>query len=489
MSDFFDAVKRTLSSWTYSIFSKSGWSRRILLAALVIFFVILVVVLRSGINYQSDPSALVPRDAIAYFEARNLEPLLKDVAVWPVWVDDRRPAGDEQWNNIQVALANLLGDNVHGMGSRLPMEWLKAARRSAISILKGDAGEAWSWVLYLELYPTNASVVLKELFQEPDLSVVPLQERGAQLLEVSGTDASTLYVGAVDPWLVVSSRPEPLLFAAEAVRRPALTLGGTRFLPRWSRDNIIRGMFDPVAFVDASANNSHIVRLAGWMRSDSRFTVGGKVDASGRMDFRLEHHLLGEARGGGFLGWLVYSVFCVIAATCLVAILLLLATVLGWSGWLKLLAKRAGIQPAAAPNAVEPSAAFLEDAGATAAGKPEARTDPEEAAEKASDEKTNEVKMDASSIGEDMPDQAEVVMGQVQDAVGADDVEAMPVAEEGAEANNPPEAKASPRATTTRKPTVRKESSATASETEGEDADEMPKPRRRTTRRSPEPEE
>lgn len=347
------------SAWLFGSVFRSGWRRRIVLVVAVALFFLIVASINDDVDYQRDPSALVPRDAAAYFETRDLKVILKNAAMWPLWNEERRAAGDEQWNHIQAAAAGILRDNVHGFGSRLPLSWLESARRAALAIGTADPESPRAWTLLFEV-PSPAKT-LREIRQEPGLSVVKLNDND-NLAEVSGNDARSIYVGAVGPWLVVSSTPAPLLFAVDAVRKPALTLGAAGVLNEWRSDASLRGVFDPAAAVLASPND-HISRMAGWMRPEARVAVSSALDDSGLKLVRLEQTFLGAPPPGSWLWTIVKFILSIVALGCLLLAAAILLAMLGWAGWLKALAVKTGIQPADAPKAVEPSAAFREDAG------------------------------------------------------------------------------------------------------------------------------
>lgn len=501
MSKNAGGLKTGISSWLFSAVFKAGWRRRILFTVAVIVFIILLSILRGGVNYQRDPSALAPRDAAAYVEARDLGSVLKNAAMWPLWIDERQAAGDEQWNHVQAAVANLLGENVHGLGSRIPMEWLKSARRGALSVLKGNPGEAWPWILYFEAGSPGPASALKELRQEPGVNLAPLTDHGDRLFELSGNDASKLYVGAIGPWFAVSSRPEPLLFAVDAVKRPALTLGGARLLPEWSGDKSLRGMFNPAAVAGVWGGNSQLARLAGWMRPDSRFTILAKVEDSGRLDVRMEHHLLGEAKGGGWLWSFVKFILGIVALSCLALAAVILAVMLGWSGWLKLAAERAGIRPAAGPKGGEPSPAFRDDAGLTAGGEgeptvggrrdnlnvPDGAAPDTPLAENAAREEAGNVSGEAGTDGEDSVSEPLETFPEIQDEDISDEMSGhLPAETPGETEETPPAKKKSSKSAAIRKPPLRKTASAAkSSKTAGASPAASVKPRKRPTRKKP----
>lgn len=364
-----DKGKGGISAWLFEAIFHSGWRRRILFIVAVVLFLVLACALRDGVDFKGDPSALVARDATVFLETRELGALLKNAAMLPFWVDERRASGDEQWNHIQVSLAGMLGERVNGFGSQVPLSWIEGARRAALAVSAGDGPGAGYWTVFFEL-PSPATA-LRELRQEPGVTIAKLDERNENIVEIAGNDDSKLIVGAVGPWLAVSSAPDGILFAADAVRRPALTLAAAGILPKWSRDAGVRGVYYPALALSGSANQ-HLARLAGWIRPDSRFAFTASVDASGVERINTEHRFLGEARGGNWFWSLVKLILGLVALLCLALAVAIIAAMLGWGGWLKVAAARAGIKPAGQPFSVRPSQAFKQDTGMPADAADEA---------------------------------------------------------------------------------------------------------------------
>ncbi len=350
---------RRAGSWLYGMAFRRGWQRWVFLAAIAALFLIIVALVRDGVDYRRDPSALVPRSTSFYAETRDLAELMDTVGKWPFWRE--RMVATDQWNTIHVSMAEQLGSNVGGLGTRLPLLWLANAKKAAIGFTPGEADEPESWAIYLEI--GDADQALAEIRMEAGLSLTKLPGIQAEnVYQLTGTGQGNLYFGVMNPWLIISSASKLPIFAVESLRRPAFSLAGSRILPSWRRSTMVRGITDPVHFVDMAG--TPMATLWGWMAPETRWTFASDVNDNGSIDTRYMGGMLaGQAGESGILWPLLKIVLGIVAAVFLVVLLGTISVMLGLGGWYKYLAVRAGIAPKKAPEPVEPSAAFREDAG------------------------------------------------------------------------------------------------------------------------------
>lgn len=352
-------------SWLIGNVFRPGWRRWLIFVIALAVFLILVSFLRGGVDYKRDPAALVSRNALFYVEAKNIDAAMRNAGMWSLWNEERRAAGDEQWNHIQALLAGAISDKVHGLGSRLPLGWLTTSDAAALAVLEPVTNGQNAWILLVKV--PNPQTSIKELRQEPGVTVSPYREAN-NLFEITGNDNSVLSVATVGPWLVVSSSFEPLLFATEAVRRPGVSLSSSLTLPNWRGDGAVRGMLDPkFALADATAT-APMARLVGWMEKDSRFVFSVKSDKESHLQVDGAFAKLGETKSDTWIWASIKFILKIVALLCLLLAAAIILVMLGWGGWLKALAVKTGIHPADKPKDVEPSAAFKEDAGVAPAG-------------------------------------------------------------------------------------------------------------------------
>ncbi len=352
-------------SWLIGNVFRPGWRRWLIFVIALAVFLILVSFLRGGVDYKRDPGALVSRNALFYLEAKNIDAAMRNAGMWSLWNDERRAAGDEQWNHIQALLAGAISDKVHGLGSRLPLGWLTSSDTAALAVLEPVTNGQNAWILFVKV--PNPQTSVKELRQEPGVTVSPYREAN-NLFEITGNDNSTLSVATVGPWLVVSSSFEPLLFAAEAVRRPGVSLSSSLTLPNWRGDGALRGMLDPKFALADTTSTAPLARLVGWMEKDSRFVFSIKTDKESRLQVDGAFAKLGETKSDTWLWSFIKFILKIVALLCLLLAAAIILVMLGWGGWLKTLAVKTGIHPKDKPKNIEPSEAFKEDAGVAVAG-------------------------------------------------------------------------------------------------------------------------
>ncbi|MDR1613163.1 MAG: hypothetical protein LBT97_10355 [Planctomycetota bacterium] len=362
-------------AWLTQSIQRPGWRRWTILAAAALLFIILLAFLRDRIDYRRDPSALVPKGVSAFVETRRLDDLLEKAGEWPLWGDERRVSGAGQWSHLQALLAELIGGKVHGLGSQLPLSWFAGARRAAVAWIEGGDGLPATWALYLDV--PNAVGALGELRNEPGVTATPYEGR-PHFFSVSGPDRRSLAVRAFDLWLIVSTDPELPLFAGESRGRAGQSLAATGILPEWRNEFSVRGIVNPRVLVRLFPESA-IASTSGWMRDDMRRVFAANIDREGGVDIKSRYAPVAAAAGGNMIWSFLKLALWLVAVLCLLLVAAILLVMLGWSGWLKALALRAGIAAADAPAAVAPSAAFREDAGvsrdaAAPAGTDEAET-------------------------------------------------------------------------------------------------------------------
>lgn len=347
----------------YSLIFQPGWPRWVLLAVAALVFILVALALSGGTSYRDDPSVLVPRSSQVYMETRDLDSLLRTVAAWKVWKPERRAKGDEQRNQLQVDIASLIGDQVAGLGTRLPLLWLIEAKQAAYCINQDDQGQE-SWALILRA--DDSAEVMADIGVEPGMQVETVKGNADQgVFKLTGTGAGELYFGVVKPWLIISSQSTLPEFALESTRRPAFSMSRSGLLPNWRRGVVVRGVTNPVYRAER-ANSPAYGILTNWMDPDVRVNFTSKIGSKGLETTFDADQLSERVRGGGL--WPLFAVLLVIIG--LVALAIVFAVILamvGWGGWLKTAAMRAGVTPAKAPRPTEPSAAFIEDSGAAKA--------------------------------------------------------------------------------------------------------------------------
>lgn len=344
-------------TWLYGIASTPGWRRRLTLAAAAILFVVALLALRGGVDFRVDPSALIPRSVSTYMETRDLGKTLETIGSWRVWTPERQ----ESPSQLKVDLAGILGNLAPGLGTRQPLSWLSGADRAAFAFTEGEGGGGRSWAVYLNI--PEPEKALKEFSVEPDLTLARLD--GAEVFSLSGKGGGRLFFSVVSPWLVVSSDALLPTFALNSVRQPAFSLSGSGILPDWRRGVTVRGMCTPG--MNAGALFTFPFAFpADWVNPEARMTFTGRLSADGGADAVFLAKVLSEDvnRGGARAVFMLLFAFLGLLGLVIVAVILL--TIIGWGGWIKAAALRAGAVPADAPAEVEPSAAFAADSGAQA---------------------------------------------------------------------------------------------------------------------------
>lgn len=343
-----------------------GWGRRILIAVSLALILTALYIVRSGQDYREDPSLLVPRTVAMYIEAKSIGPLFNDVASWPLWSEKRRFDGQDVWSNKLLGdVAGLLGSEVGGLGTRLPMNWLTKSNRAALCIDDGDKPGEKTWALFLSVQAP--ATVLAEMSVEPGLEVETIRDgskssRGEALYAITGNGGGTIYFGTLGPWLIVSSHDKLPLFALDSLKKPGYSLGRSKMLPDWQRGKDIRGLYDPSRISIFSLPwPGELVR--GWIAPDARQAFIAGVEGDGTLELRLGGAVLGDSAIGGKLASFIEFLLIVLGFLALLFMLLTFLVMINWAGWLKIAAIRAGITPAESPVPVAPSKAFLEDAG------------------------------------------------------------------------------------------------------------------------------
>lgn len=385
MADNSGGAKRT---WSQALLGRlldaaltPGWGRRILVAVSAALVLIALCVMRRGPDYREDPSLLVPRSARLYLETRRLDVLLTETASWPLWNGQRRFTGGDLWNNKLLGdLAGGLGAGVGGLGTRLPMNWLTKTARAAWCVDDGDLPDATAWALYLDMKtPVQA---LAEITVEPGLEIETLREGGRGSGEqgvyaLSGAGSGTVYFGVIGPWLIISSSDKLPSYALDSARKPAFSLGRSGILPAWRRGQDIRGMYDPSrAALFAIPVSSDTI--GGWIVPETRRALTVAVEEDGAVALHLDSAVMTERGIGDRLRSALKVVLVVLGLLGLGVILAVAAIIVGWTGWLKAAAIRAGVVPAKEPAPVIPSPAFLEDSGsASRAATEDATPEPE----------------------------------------------------------------------------------------------------------------
>lgn len=356
------SLKRRAGGWLYNIVFTPGWVRWILLAVLAVVFMLAAYGLTRGVDYRKDPSALVPRSVLSYAETTGLDTVLRYVGSWKIWREDRRATDTDQYNQIQIDIAGLIGEQVPGLGSR-PLRWIARTGRAAYCDLVDESGkESWALLLQVE----NPLELLSELSAEKTLRLEQIaegtKESGITRL-TSGDGAGELYFTVLNPWFIISSSDTLPKFARESVRRPSYSLAGAKLVPEWRYKALIRGLYTPDRFAQTTGGSAYVT-VAGWMGKDVR--IGFMTSFRNGVETTFTAGELTDKSGGGGawpLLWLLLLIVAVIAFLGAVGIILVMV---GWGGWFKALAIKSGVKPAKGPEPVQPSEAFTEDAGLNA---------------------------------------------------------------------------------------------------------------------------
>ncbi len=362
-----------VGGWLYGIVFQAGWRRWLLLAVSVVGFLVAFALLRSGVDYRRDPSALVPRSVYLYAETRELGTVLADIGAWGVWNRERLPAAVEgQGEPLVEELAGRIGQKVKGLGTHLPLTWLAGSGNAAICFAPADAGEGESWAIYLD-YPDPAGA-LAAMRVEPGLKLAPVGG-GNNVFELSGQDGGKLYFLAVAPWFIISSDEKLPRFAADSLDKPSYSLARAGVVAPWGRGLAIRGTVSPAYMLKqpTEAKAALSAMLGDWLAEKSRIAFSSTIAREGEADARLAGRALAEDVGGGGL-WPLFKFLFGVAGILLLGLgIATVLAMLGWGGWLKTLALRSGIVPAAQPVEVELSEAFQEDAGLKPLSSPDGK--------------------------------------------------------------------------------------------------------------------
>lgn len=362
-ADKMPSFLKKAGAWVYGIAFEKGWKPFALLGALLVAAILLWTMAFDGVDYRKEPSAIVARSVDLYIETQNLDEFLKGVSSWKVWKEDFSNSGHEQWSQAQVDLAIMLGESVQGLGTR-PLSWLTGTGKAAMAVSADEKTGAEDWALYLQL--ADPKSMLEEFRIQSELTLEQIRsEGGSGVYRLTGAGEGSLYFGLMNPWVVISSSDRPVLYALfESQRKPAHTLGGSGILPDWRGKTKARGLFNPsfLAEEDPEAY-SRFFFLGEWLAKSSRVAYTLRFSGGDEVDVTMSAVTLAEDVSGGML-WAFLKVLFGLLGLILVALAAAVGLAMaGWGGWLKMLAARAGIVPAAGPEEATPSAAFAEDAG------------------------------------------------------------------------------------------------------------------------------
>lgn len=351
-------MAKKFCGWLYTVLFTPGWQRWVLLAVALAAFLCAGLFLTGGTDYREDPSALVPRSVQAYVETNDLDALLRNAGAWSAWQADRRASPGDQYNRLQVDIAERIGRRVSGLGTR-PLRWLVGTGRAAHCVNREeDGGETWA--LFLQV--PDIGEALSEASVEQSMTLETIEgTRENGLFKLTGSGGGELFLCALSPWFIVSSGETLPRFALESVRRPAFSLANSGILPQWTRGASIRGVVNPAYPAGGAALSAYGV-VSGWMAAEARvnFVSAFRNGLETTLDTAM---LTDKVRGGGLLWPLLRLLLLFAALACLFLAVVAVLVMVGWGGWLKARAARAGIVPLQSPKAIEPSAAFREDAG------------------------------------------------------------------------------------------------------------------------------
>lgn len=350
-------MTKRLGARLYRILFASGWPRRALLIFAAAVFVAAAWFLTGGTDYRTDPAALVPRSVQSYIETSDLDALLRSAGAWRLWRTERRSSPGDQYNRLQVDIAERIGRHMEGLGAR-PLRWLVGAGRAAYA----DGGESWALILHVP----DLTEALSELSVDPGMLLETLEgsrEQGIFKLTRAkkgesgegGTGGGELVFATLAPWLIISSAETLPRFAVEAVKEPAYSLANSGILPGWNRGASLRGMMTPADSL------SPYSAVAEWMAPEMRvnFISSFRNGLSTVFDTAV---LTERVRTGG-LWSLVKILLFVVALACVCLVFAIILVMFGWGGWLKIRAARMGIAPLPEPEDAPLSDAFREDAG------------------------------------------------------------------------------------------------------------------------------
>lgn len=372
------ALKQFVCGWLYRIVTLPGWHRWLALAAAAFLFMLSALWLTQGTDYREDPSALVPRSADLYAETRDLAGFLKTAGAWTLWREDRRGTESESRNALERELAALVSARVGGLPVNPPLRWMGASRGAAWSVSRNGAEGApgtESWALYLKL--ENPGDALGEIEVEPGMTLETTQgERsGDGVFAVRARDGTAAYAGVVGPWLILSGDAKLPEFALEAKGKPGVSLAGSGMLPPWRRAAGLRGVVNPSYTAAAALPALGGGFAADWLSPGARIAYTSTLGKNGGVEINFTTVELREQSPGTGLWPLVSLVVALVALASLAVVLGIVLVMIGWGGWFKAMAVKTGAEPAEAPEKVETSPAFAEDAAA--ASESAAREEPE----------------------------------------------------------------------------------------------------------------
>lgn len=360
------SLKQILRGGLYNAVFQPGLSRWVLLAVAAFVFMLSALYLTGGTDFREDPSALVPRSAEVYLETRDLGTLLKNVAAWKVWRPEHRATGQEVHNtDLEKEVANAISRFVPGLPTSQPLGWMNNSKGAAWCVSSNDGAAKPSWGLYLRLDDVSAALNDAQIEQGMKLELIKgTRDNGVFVL--TGQGGGRLCIGVVNPWIILSADEKLAEFALDAKRRPSQSLAGAGLVPKWKRGYSLRGIASPAAS-SALTERLGASFVANWFAPEARMAFTAKSGRSGEVETSFSVVSMNDRIGGGGFWPLFFVVMLVLALVSLALIFAVLLAMLGWGGWLKLAAAKAGIAPAGKPVQVSPSAAFQQDSGMAAA--------------------------------------------------------------------------------------------------------------------------
>ncbi|MDR2391176.1 MAG: hypothetical protein LBE84_05805 [Planctomycetota bacterium] len=336
-----------IGGWLFDVIMAPGWRRWVVFAVAAVLLAALIGILFDRINPAVDPSALTPREASLYIEARDVRAFLALAGDWPIWAGNRAddPADPGGWSRFQFDLTAAFPG--------LPLRWLTGAAKAAFSLQYRDEAPTPVSTLFLDV--GNPDAYLVELRLEPKMRVEKIENVSAgELFRLSDGKGAVLRLAAAGPWLVVSTEEKQVRFALESWKNPASSLADSGLAAAWRRGADVRGMFAPSRFAPAGS---------AWLDETARLAFTAGFDAKGTANLQMETRHFSEKAARSSIWPLVRILLALAGLICLFLVLVVLLAALGFGAWLKFLAIRAGVTPAPAPLPVEPSPAFREDAG------------------------------------------------------------------------------------------------------------------------------
>ncbi len=378
-------MKRKLGGWLYGIATRSGRRRWAALAIAALLCVLSVWLLSPSGDYRRDPSALVPRSADVYAEARNLPELLKTAGAWKLWAPSRRSASADAPGAAEKELAAAVSARVGSLPVAPVLRWMTVSEGAAWCVSRDEAG-AESWALFLRM--EKPETALTDVEAEPGVALEVVQgsrEAGADgVFSLAGKPGGAFF-GIVGPWLIVSGDAKLPEFAMAAKRRVSVSLAASGMLSPWRRSAGLRGMLNPAASADAERILGAGF-VADWLEPSARVAFTASFGTGGGVEAEVRTVLFSENAPGGGLWPVVFVCLLVVAIASLCVVVSILLVMIGFGGWLKAMALRAGVIPADAPEKVEVSEAFREDSGE----RGDAQKDEEKNAQETARETTQE---------------------------------------------------------------------------------------------------